>query len=669
MLNDINSDNWDELIENNDYNNTISGNNLLHMACARGKYDVIQKIINIHPKLIYLSNKKGENCSHILIKNGWFDILKSLINNHPDLLLITNQEKNSLFQIITDQPVFLKWLIKTVDNISILDNVNSNGKTLLLQLIELFVHDKIDIEIIIMLLKKNINLNHPVKIIPLNYAVNLNSKTMVQLLLDYGANPNFKDSDNKNALMLSVHNNYLDITQILLSNGANVNTCDYQLNFFPLITALNNKNKDITELVLKYDPNMKFSDRYLNTPAHYCLYSNSNSNIQWLSPTTIFKILYSSDLNSKNIKGITCLHILNYTGLWKFYTEILKSKKLDIHVKDYKGRTPISLIDKSDYHLYLETIGKNAEHTTNNNDDIIMPETIPTNFGKFNSDILHSIIYTLLFLKKYENLMIPYKYGKYSLSPDLYKSPTGNLLYSIVNLINNKFTEIRPHIVFWHNRNVYYFDDELGHCIKDLIRNNKVRFIMIKLTVIAQATSTHANIILYDKTKNELYRFEPYGYMDIMDYDYLDAMIKERFNKYVNKYVKYYSPKDYLTETKFQLISNETNNENKKLGDPFGYCLAYCFWFIEMRINNEDLHIKELMINSLQKIITDIDNANPIMDYIRNYANKLNNMSEQFMKDVGLDEKDIYNISYDEDNMTKILQYCKNYFKSITSKS
>ena len=32
MLNDINSDNWDELIENNDYNNTISGNNLLHIA-------------------------------------------------------------------------------------------------------------------------------------------------------------------------------------------------------------------------------------------------------------------------------------------------------------------------------------------------------------------------------------------------------------------------------------------------------------------------------------------------------------------------------------------------------------------------------------------------------------------------------------------------------------
>lgn len=672
LINAINSENWEEYIndDKNIKNNTVSGNNLLHLACARGKEDIINKIILKYPQLIYLSNSQGENCSYILLKHGWFDIFKNLISKYSDIILLINNDGNSIFQIIIDQPFLLKYLITSVNenNKFILDNINNSGKTLLIQLIEIYKLKKNNLELLKLLFKEKINLNHPINNLPLNYAIQLNLKEIVILLLNNGADPNLKDNDGKSSIMISIKKNLYNLTKILINNGADINIHDHQLNNFPLNIALNHKNKKIVKLIMDNKPNYKFKDKYLNTPLHYCLYSNNE--IQWLNSSMIFEIIFNSDLNIKNIKGITGLHILNNSGLWKYYTELLKIKELNVHAKDYKNRTPMSLINKRDLITFLDIINTNNsfEKKINNNKEIIMPQIILTNYGKFNSDLLHNILYTIIFLDKYDELMIPFVNNNNKILPNLYKTEIGNLLYSIVNLFKENFNEISPYVVIWHNKNINYFDENLKYCINDLLNNDNIRFFMIKLTIIAKTSSTHANILLYDKKKNELYRFEPYGELNILDYDILNDKIEKKFKKYINTNLKYFSPKDYLKETHFQLVSNENDHDNKKLGDPQGYCLAFCFWFIEIKLRNPEEDIEILMKKSLDQMVQNINYSNPILDHIRNYANKLDMMSTKFLQKAGIQEEYIYNMSFEEEQINIIVNYCKQEFDKLLQK-
>lgn len=666
FLNTINTDNWDNYIQNEQSikSNTISGNNVLHLACMRGKENIIDQIILKYPQFIYLSNNQGENCSHILLKNGWFHIFTKLINKYPDLLYFINSTGNSLFQIFIDQPSIIKYLFALLptNNMHILNNININGETLLINLIYFYKTKKEYIELIHFVLKNSIDVNFPKKKLPIIYATKLNIPNIVELLLEYNCDPNFKDINGKTPLMISVKKGLLNLTKILIDNGSDINIHDNVLNNFPLNLAIESKNKQMIEIILNNNPNYNFVDKYLNTPLHYCLYSNNEK--QWLNNSLIFKFIFHTNLNTKNIKGITCMHLLNVSGQWKNYTELLKIKYINNNIIDYKKRNTLSLIHNQELPIYLQLFKKKDTILDFN---INMPKIIKTNYGQFNSDLLHNILYTIIFLKKYKNLMIPYVSNNIvnNLEYNIYKTEIGNLLYSIIDLFKKNFFNISPHLIIWHNKNIYYFDNYLKNSLKILLDNKNIRFIMLKLTILVQNKSTHANVILYDKNTNELFRFEPYGQIDILDYDYLNNIIEVKFKKYIDKNLKYYSPKDFLNETHFQLISDESNPDNKKLGDPEGYCLAYCFWFIELKINNESENIINLIKKSFQTIIKNIDYSNPVLDYIRNYANKLNYLSILLLKEIGIEEKYLYNLSFQEEHINKIINYCQKQFNFI----
>ena len=51
----------------------------------------------------------------------------------------------------------------------------------------------------------------------------------------------------------------------------------------------------------------------------------------------------------------------------------------------------------------------------------------------------------------------------------------------------------------------------------------------------------------------------------------------------------YLKPKDYLPNIGFQSLENLMTNQCKKIGDPNGFCAAWCIWWIYQRIKYSHL--------------------------------------------------------------------------------
>ncbi len=136
----------------------------------------------------------------------------------------------------------------------------------------------------------------------------------------------------------------------------------------------------------------------------------------------------------------------------------------------------------------------------------------------------------------------------------------------------------------------------------------------------------------------------------------LNEMLESFLKKVINKDLRFYSPKNYLEDTKFQLISSDSDEEYRKLGDPAGYCLAWSFWYLEMRLKNPDIEPKDLVESALTKILDgkQIKNHNIVLDYIRDYSNNLDNIKNDFLKEIGVKKDDYYNITYNHKTLSKI---------------
>ena len=161
--------------------------------------------------------------------------------------------------------------------------------------------------------------------------------------------------------------------------------------------------------------------------------------------------------------------------------------------------------------------------------------------------------------------------------------------------------------------------------------NYNYKIVICKINI-EYNNSGHLNILLIDIYNNRIIRFEPAGQYDhpILDNE-LENIFKN--NEYFKNYT-YYKPIDYIPVNSFQNISQELNYMNTKIGDLFGYCVAWCFWFIEFYIQNlnnikSDIKFKSIIHKTIKKMI---NNGNLLNEYIRNYANYLYKLLEYFIK-------------------------------------
>lgn len=672
----IDNDQWEKIVEiyKNPQKVLINGNNLLHLACRYGAEPAINYYLNKYPELYNIANSVGDTCSHILAKYNHNEILKRTLTKFPSNLTLVGANSQTILTQLLGDPYIVGYILQNLDP-EYLRNLDAAKIKNIIEIAEVIRLNKgkdIYLDLLDKLSKSKYKLSTNDMMPGVIFASKENKHEALDVLLSNGGDPNSKDKYQKTALVHAINNKSYKAAEILLENGANINYTGPENDMLPINLAIMNKDKKMVDLLMKHKPNLNIKNNNLDSTLNIALSINKESGSNIVSSDHIFKMIKNSDIHEQNLKGVTPLHIMAKFGDWKFYTSILKDKLksniADFNIKDSYDNTPLDYIsDDDNKHKFSKLFSK--KKTNPKNEKVNMPTIGKTNHGKFNSDVIHNVIYTIIMLKKYKELGIvknhDYKKKREEFNSLVdYKSPYGKVINEILSIYYNYFGMITPHLLLWRSSNLYFVDPDLETYTKPLLEDNKIRFIMYKLTLISNFNSTHANILIYDKQNNRLERFEPYGKNELLEEDKLDLMLKNRFRKIINPKLKYYTPADFLSEAKFQVISSDSDVENRKLGDPAGFCLAWCFWYLETRLNNPDASPRDLANNSIKEIIKNTKSKhNPVLDYIRNYSDKLDKLKNDIMKEANVDEEDFYNIVYENDHLIKILKYISNYFE------
>jgi hypothetical protein len=235
------------------------------------------------------------------------------------------------------------------------------------------------------------------------------------------------------------------------------------------------------------------------------------------------------------------------------------------------------------------------------------------------------------------------------------------IVYEYITNGTTYLYQMLPSVILWRNKNLYFIHPKIESILKDLFKTNK-RFYMIKITLIISSQFTHANILLIDLDTLSVRRFEPYGISDVTDEIFLDRLLGELISKILKKKIKYYRPGDYLSGLRFQSVSNDGETELKKNGDPGGYCLAWCLWYIELKLSNPDIPEEKLLKLASDKILKRYKKTeNPYLYFIRDYARHLNDEKDKILLKIKIPTNEIYDLEYKNSNIKKISKYINNY--------
>ena len=111
---------------------TRRGNSVLHVAAKSGKLQIMKKVLDSQPSLLYMENCKGNTALHIAASLGHFDMTKRLISCAKDqeaavknlLLRKRNLEKNTALHeaIRNDHYDIVEFLIREDPELASLTN-------------------------------------------------------------------------------------------------------------------------------------------------------------------------------------------------------------------------------------------------------------------------------------------------------------------------------------------------------------------------------------------------------------------------------------------------------------------------------------------------------------------------------------------------------------------
>jgi ankyrin repeat protein len=632
----INKNKWTDAIKllNNDYENIIDGNNILHFACIRGNEKIINKIIKNETNEIYKSNDDNNTCCHLLAINMFDDILIKIIKKYPKYLKLLNGKNELIIHLVIDRiKIFENILDVMIKNnyIDELNTINDNNMNILLMILTVLKKEKKKeyIKCLYKLFKVKINLDIPNKNIPLFFCINNNLFAYAKMLIINGANVNLLNGNKISLLNIVSLINNIKLIKLIIKKNGDVNYGGLNNSYLPINTALKNSFWEQLDILIESNLiDFNQQDNLYYIPLHYAITAYLKQN---MPEKLLEKIIDKTDKNTINIK---CIDKDKTTQ--KIIYEISKQSTKEININ--------------------------------------YPKIEEINYGLFNSDIIHNIIYTTYLLNTYENLTTcvcentKENIDNYKMICDFEKYLITTSTEETINFYIERYIQICysliTHIIIWKNKDNYYMHNDFEKYLT-ISLNNKKRFIYIKLTLITDNNGLHANSILFDKYTNTLRRFEPYGDWKFMDGSVLDKMIHDIFIKCSkNTNIKFINIGDYMKDIKLQLFSGDHIIENKNLGDPNGYCVAWSFWFIELKLKNPDVDDKKLIEQIFENIISE-NKKNPLLSYIRNYAVNLNAEKNKILEKLKIDNNNLYNIEFNEDDIKKIVNFNKQYYNNI----
>jgi len=660
------------------YHSIIDGKTLFHMACIRGNKDTIINYIesnnnnnnnnNIFQEIL-ISDNDNNSGAHLLAINGFDELLCDICYKFPKFLSLKNNDDKFVINYVIDRnDTFLKIydLMKHNKFIKLFNYVRNDNYNIVMDIIDIIYDDDIDQHYLNILKNKNIDWTLPKENPVFIYIF---EKNKINLFCEIIKIPeidiNMTSSLQLTPIIFTTTKNDYNISEMLVKFGANINYGGAENAFLPINISIKNKNLLLTNLFLQTNTiDFNIKDEMLNTPIYYyidyittnrSLYENKLKCFEQ-NDITLFELLEifvkNTNIFAKNYNNISAFNLLTQFDLYNDIKHLINDNDIDNNNNNNNN-------DNSD----------NNNDNSDNNNKIVLPKIVNSSYGLFNPDSIHNIIYMIYIMKKYKNAIFPFQCPieekriwerRYIFTVD----PFMKIILDSINLHNNFFYSLLPSIIYWRDKNKYYKTKNIEFYIERALSLNNIRFILLKISLIPQFASLHANIVIFDKKENKLIRFEPYGDWEMMDSYHLDKMILKIFKKIINDKIKYVRPTDYLNNPKFQSASE--GDIKKNLGDPIGYCLAWCYWFIELKLKNPDTDEKKLVERALNKILVEKqiacrNDSNCLLGYIRGYGRKLDNEKNFILNKIGIHKNEIYDLSYSSEKLDKIKVYIENY--------
>lgn len=671
------------------YNN----NYLIHYAGENNHLKLLKTIIK-NKGNISVTNSFGNTVAHIVATNGYNDLFEHVIKLDNRILNKQNLNGETPLHLIKDNYTFVKKILKKIDKKKVdLNIVSENDDTLFSSVVNSILDGKNSsrkdgIELLEFLINRKVDIDATKKRNPLILSVIRGDMDMVKFLVNNGANINVIDHLKLTPLLISIVEKKMDITKFLLDKGADYNYSTDNGKYFILVSALRYGSDDMINHLLEYDINMSFVNKYLDTPAHYVFMSKSDEYPLGIKRKILKK---TDDVTMSNIDGNNILHLVLKKDNWVDYKDILKKKKLDIYSQNGKGERPIDYVKKNEMESFLDLVvdsfmnelGRDKKYQVDKDiikcrnkvksdcrkkimryiksNKISYPDEAGKKFidimqldyapySKYNARNLDTYVYLLYLLGKYSEIGIPR--GKSAEKIVIKQSKNKNVYFKLRNgilYITTLIPELYHLEIHWHSKDLYYIPKNLLQAINKSAKRNK-RFIVMFVNIV-NTDINHLNILILDTKNKSIERFDPYGNIRINKIGQLDDILEKLFKKY-----KYVRPREYLNVIGLQTLSDEENIFNKKTGDPSGYCVAWCCWYLELRVRNIELSPKKLIEKAIHNILK---SELTFMEYIRNYANHLTNQRNLFLLKAGIDKKNLYNVVYNKKNLTKIYDQYK----------
>ena len=610
---------------------------------------------------IYIENNDGLNGFHIAAKEYNFDIISYLIKEYPEYIYNRNLQRETFTNYVPFEEIVslikaypkLNWkdLIQNDLINKILVNLDNKDLTEFLKLYPLDL--KTNNQFLFNILNNN----------------NLKSQDKIKILDQFTDKEiNTKSENGSGLIFVPIVHTDLIIFDYLLKRNIDVDYYIFISTESPLKLALyhdinNNEfiySKKILD-ALKAKPDIcKKYDKFLDNIAHYLLYIR-HAQFKMITFTDLKTLNYAPDYavlklctddvwNQVNIEKMSPLEILLQRD-FEVYSKIIIDNKIAIN-PDLILKTEQELKDNVHeavmqplIYKWLNLYKKQPKYVVPPN-DVIVEENKYSHSTLFQAKFKDVAIFNLYLKDTYKNLLIP----------NMNSLAIENLTFDDTfqfsdNLIakNQAF----PWVISYHSETEYFIHPYLNNLINAERYTNDKRFSAVFVSLIYDHV-LHANILIYDYKNMTIERFEPYGNTVLIE-NTIDDILEEELTWSTG--LKYLRPNDYLPMAGFQTLSDEKNPVTQKAGDFGGFCLAWCLWYLETKLKNPDIQSKILV----EKLINKLNQSElKFIEYIRNYSNKINKKRIEYMKEIGIDEKEISNIHLSNNNDDKLTDYLVN---------
>ena len=650
---------------------------LIQYAIINNNEKILKLLLQCNITIDFL-DEKGHTVLYHSIRFGYNNTLKVLINSDtnigiPVYSLIDQYGYYSIHYAImfNNSDAFDILIDKT--NVSILDINKNNLLQVSIKYRNFYVYNK--------LLDQSFKLNYQNKLG--ETILHLLSKTKENLIIsnllkEPEINLNLQDlKNNATPLFYFCIKNNIDIIKKINYDNCDLNIqdklgntvfhhCSQDENLIEILDYL------LTNYAHKSDVN-RFNI-YFEYPLHIVLYNIKKNGLNDKYTKYINLLIKYTDLNFRDKNKKSCLMLLCELNLWKQYKDILIEKKLDILSMDNRNKSVIDYISQNE----INEINEFIDIIANSYINLLKHKKEIYKFNKwinrFDDDCLNDINKCKRLIKKeikdktikvsypkrikpIFNINLNYKDILFSTftgsSLDILcglkylESKTVNCVYNLnkstqicdfyeqnIKSLNTYECTIESYFIFWFNPSLQIDDN-----IKTILKQTNKRWsiiVMILLSQLSNSINRHANILIYDKSINEIERYDPYGLnlSNIFYYDILDIKLDKYFNDID---IKYISPKKYLLELGPQFFDDR---EKVNISDPDGFCVAWCMLYADLRIKN-----KQIKRNKITKYIIEIfkDQNIKYKSYIRNYSKHITDIRDSILNKVNININDYYN--------------------------